>query len=45
LRDFERGIDPLGTDPKTYRNVRAADIVIPKDVSWQEIADQSVARW
>jgi hypothetical protein len=45
LRDFERGVDPLGVDPKTYRNVRAADIVIPKDAPWQEIADQSVARW
>jgi phthalate 4,5-dioxygenase oxygenase subunit len=45
LRDFERGIEPLGVDPRTYRNVRAADIVIPKDRRWQEIADESVARW
>ncbi|HEY3168563.1 MAG TPA: hypothetical protein VGK57_15120, partial [Candidatus Binatia bacterium] len=45
LRDFERGIPPAGTEPKTYRNVRSADIVIPKDVRWQDIADQSVARW
>jgi hypothetical protein len=45
LRDFERGVEPLGVDPKTYCNVRAADIVIAKDCRWQEIADQSVARW
>jgi len=45
LRDFERGIAPAGVDPKTYRNVRSADIVIPKDTRWQDIADQSVARW
>jgi phthalate 4,5-dioxygenase oxygenase subunit len=45
LRDFERGVEPLGVDPKTYRNVRAADILVPKDVRWQEIADRSVARW
>jgi phthalate 4,5-dioxygenase oxygenase subunit len=45
LRDFERGIPAAGTEPKTYRHVRSADIVIPKDVRWQDIADQSVARW
>jgi phenylpropionate dioxygenase-like ring-hydroxylating dioxygenase large terminal subunit len=45
LRDFEQGVAPLGVDPKTYRKVRSADIVIPKDVRWQEVADQSVARW
>jgi hypothetical protein len=25
--------------------VRSADIVIPKDARWQDIADQTVARW
>ena len=45
LRDFENGIEPLGVNPRTYRNVRSADIVIPKDARWQDIADQSVARW
>ena len=45
IRDFEKGIEPLGVDPRTYRNVRSADIVIPKDARWQDIADQSVARW
>ena len=45
VHDFERGIEPLGVDPRTYRNVRSADIVIPKDARWQDIADQSVARW
>ncbi|MBM4296107.1 MAG: hypothetical protein FJ143_00020 [Deltaproteobacteria bacterium] len=45
IRDFENGIEPLGVDPKTYRHVRSADIVIPKDARWQDIAEQSVARW
>ena len=45
LRDFENGIEPLGVNPRTYRNVRSADIVIPKDARWQDIADQSVAHW
>jgi hypothetical protein len=45
LRDFEQGVEPLGVDPKTYRKVRSADIVIPKDVRWQEVADQSAAHW
>jgi hypothetical protein len=43
--DFENGIEPLGVDPKSYRNVRSADVVIPKDARWQDIADQSVAHW
>ena len=45
LRDFEQGVEPLGVDPKTYRKVRSADIVIPKEVRWQEVADQSAAHW
>ena len=45
LRDFEKGVEPLGVAPETYRKVRSADVVIPKDVPWQEVADQSVAHW
>jgi phthalate 4,5-dioxygenase oxygenase subunit len=46
IKDLEEGKDPLGTDPSTYRNVRAADLMLPKDTPWQEGAkDQLVARW
>jgi phenylpropionate dioxygenase-like ring-hydroxylating dioxygenase large terminal subunit len=45
LNDFEQGVEPPGLDPKTYRMVRSADIVIPKGVRWQAVADRSVARW
>jgi len=45
IRDFENGIDPTGTDPSTYRNVRSADVMLPKNVRWQDMADQQTARW
>jgi len=46
IADVEKGKDPLGTDPGTYRNVRAADIMMAKDVPWQEGAkNHLVARW
>ncbi|HEX6801047.1 MAG TPA: phthalate 4,5-dioxygenase, partial [Candidatus Binatia bacterium] len=45
IEDFAKGVEPLGVDPRTYRHIRSADTVIPKDARWQEIADQSVARW
>jgi len=45
LKDCQSGKEPSGIDPKPYWNVRSADIVIPKDVPWQEIADKSVAVW
>lgn len=45
IEDFAKGVEPLGVDPRTYRHIRSADIVIPKDARWQDIADQSVARW
>ena len=45
LGDFEEGIEPLGLDPGTYRNVRATDVVLPKGVRWQEAAEaELVAR-
>src|ERR671937_243525 len=45
-RDLQNGIDPPGSDSKTYRTLRAADITIPKDVRWQEAAKEKlVARW
>ena len=45
IRDFQNGSEPLGVDPRSYRHVRSADVVIPKDARWQDVADQSVARW
>jgi len=45
-RDLQNGIDPPGSDSKTYRGVRPADVTIPKDVRWQDGArDKLVARW
>lgn len=38
LRDMAEGIDPPGVDPETYQSVRAADLVLPKEVRWQEAA-------
>jgi hypothetical protein len=45
-RDLENGIDPPGSDSKTYRGIRPADLTIPKNVRWQEAAkDKLLARW
>ena len=45
-RDLQNGIDPPGSDSKTYRTLRAADVTIPKDVRWQDAAkDKLLARW
>jgi hypothetical protein len=42
IADFEKGIEPLGVDPNTYRNVRAADMIAPKDVPWQEAGKEEL---
>ncbi len=42
IRDFQKGIDPLGLDPDTYRRVRAVDALLPKKVRWQEAAQQEL---
>jgi len=45
-RDLQNGIDPPGADSKAYRNLRATDVTIGKDLRWQEAAkDKLVARW
>jgi len=45
-RDLPNGIDPPGADSKAYRNLRAADVTIAKDVRWQDAAkDKLMARW
>ncbi len=44
--DLQNGIDPPGADSKAYRNLRATDVTIAKDVRWQEAAkDKLVAHW
>ena len=46
IKDVREGKDPAGSDPSSYRNVRAADLMISKDVPWQEGAkNHLVARW
>jgi hypothetical protein len=42
INDFQNGIDPPGVDPDTYRNVRAADMIAPKDVPWQEAGKEEL---
>jgi phenylpropionate dioxygenase-like ring-hydroxylating dioxygenase large terminal subunit len=45
-RDLQNGIDPPGSDSKSYRGIRPADLTVPKDVRWQDAAkDKLVARW
>jgi phenylpropionate dioxygenase-like ring-hydroxylating dioxygenase large terminal subunit len=46
VRDLQNGIDPPGSDAKSYRSVRPTDLTIPKDVRWQDAAsDKLLARW
>jgi phthalate 4,5-dioxygenase len=43
VKNVAEGIDPPGVNPASYRGVRAADIVIPKDVRWQDVAEAELA--
>jgi phenylpropionate dioxygenase-like ring-hydroxylating dioxygenase large terminal subunit len=36
VRDVAGGGDPLGIDPSTYHDVRAADVILPAGAPWQE---------
>jgi len=46
VRDLENGIEPLGVNPSTYRSARPADLLLPKDLRWQEAQNKElVARW
>jgi len=40
VRTVQEGGDPLGVDPRTYWNVRAADTFVPKDQPWQDAAKE-----
>jgi hypothetical protein len=45
-RDVEAGRAPKGTEPKSYRNVRAYDDFIPHGADWQaSFGDEVLAKW
>ncbi len=40
------GQSPPGTEPEPYRDVRAADLLIPRGANWQDASkDATAARW
>ena len=46
IRGVQNGIDPPGADSSTYRGIRSADIMVPKDRRWQDTAKEKLsARW
>ncbi|HLG71742.1 MAG TPA: Rieske 2Fe-2S domain-containing protein [Chloroflexota bacterium] len=36
IKEVANGGDPPGVDPDSYRNVRATDTIVPKELPWQE---------
>ena len=42
VRDFQKGIEPPGVNSNTYRQVRAADMIIPTGTPWQEAAKEEL---
>ena len=46
IDDFKKGVEPRGVDPKTYRNIRAGDLVAPSGTKWHDTAKEMLAaRW
>lgn len=44
--DVEAGRAPKGTDPNTYRNVRAYDDFVPRGADWRaRFGDEVLAKW
>src|ERR687886_680391 len=41
----EQGDTPPGVDPATYRDVRAADVILPKQARWQDAARAALSHW
>ncbi|HZT07294.1 MAG TPA: Rieske 2Fe-2S domain-containing protein [Chloroflexota bacterium] len=39
VKNVAEGIDPPGVNPASYRGVRAADVILPKGVRWQDAAE------
>jgi nitrite reductase/ring-hydroxylating ferredoxin subunit len=45
-RAVEKGEDPRGTDPATYRDARPHDSFVPKGQAWQDVFKESMnTRW
>ena len=42
VRELREGGDPPGVDPGSYANVRAADVLLPKDARWQDVASRDL---
>ena len=40
IKEVANGGDPPGVDPASYRNVRAADTIVPKDLAWQDATQE-----
>ena len=40
IGDVEEGVDPLGLDPRVYRDVRPAETILPHGASWRDVADK-----
>jgi len=38
VQQVREGSDPPGVNPESYRSVRAAEAILPKDAAWQEAA-------
>jgi hypothetical protein len=46
IESVQRGDDPPGMNPSAYRDLRASDLVLDKNVSWRTVADRELAaRW
>jgi len=46
LDAVERGEEPRGLDPQTYRRVRAVDKMVPLDIPWREaLGDELLAKF
>jgi hypothetical protein len=43
VKNLAEGIDPPGVGPASYHDVRPADVVIPKAVRWQDVAEPELA--
>ncbi len=46
ISDMKKGMAPRGVDPRTYRHIRAGDIVAPPGSNWRDTAKNMLAaKW
>jgi len=46
IEDRKSGVEPRGVDPRTYRNIRPGDVVVPRGSEWSDCArEMLVAKW